>query len=60
VPFTPEIWAFLVASVGVTFLLAWHMPKSLAYWVFIRMAGAGEAHWSVMDVLEMHKDWYSR
>jgi hypothetical protein len=38
--------------------IAWRVPKPIAYWVFIRMAARGEAHWSCMDVLELHKGWY--
>lgn len=40
--------------------IAWHLPKSIAYWAFIRMAAktnGNPGERTCGDVLDQHKDW---
>ena len=41
--------------------LAFRLPKSLCYWVFIRMISREDMHgWTAIDVLKAYDDWYIR
>jgi hypothetical protein len=52
----PRYWWLWFRHEGLPFWLARRLPRSVAYWAFIRVHAAGEVDWTFNEVA---KNWHS-